>query len=758
MRHCTPALAVTLAFASATPLGASAQEVQSLEEIVVTAQKRAQSMREVPLSVAVVGGETIEQRVLVDLADLSRIVPNVSINNAALNNLVFVRGIGSGSNVGFEQSVGLFVDEVYLSRVRYMRAPFLDIERVEVLRGPQGTLFGRNTIAGAISVTSAAPTAEFFAEADALYDAELESYSITGVASGPLSERLRGRLALRHAGGGTYVDNSSSGADGPEKDELAGRMTLALQAGENVDVTLRLEHSDFQVEGSTIQIVTAGAALPRFQAADPAFETQLDEHRSVGGLTRDFDRTRTSLGNLRIDWHNDLATFTSLSAFATYDLERNVDTDFSPLPFLATLVPDEQFDSWSQELRLASTDGAALDWMLGVYAERSEFATLDRSDLNGPGSGVPQLAPAVASSITRFDQEADVLSAYGQVEYHFTEAWSLAVGLRWNKEEKDGDLTHTLTELGTLDTPLANATARAVIGAAFGRSDAVIGGSRSEDQLTPSTALTWRNDDLLLYVRYAEGFKAGGFNGAQTAPVTALNPFEFDPEEARSFEIGGKWAASERLELNAAVFHTDYENLQVSVLTGTTFAVGNAAEARSRGVELDARWRAANWLTFSASGAYLDAEYDDYRNAPCPSRPAATPFPTCTLIGTARVQDLTGERLIYAPEWSGSVAASIDHAVSDRLRLVGLLAATTTSSFFMVADNDPLDRQSGYTSIDLRLGLAGVDDRWEVALVGRNLTDEDTSHVGNDVPGITGAHYRAYDQPRSIAIQARFRN
>jgi hypothetical protein len=164
-------------------------------------------------------------------------------------------------------------------------------------------------------------------------------------------------------------------------------MTLALQAGENVDVTLRLEHSDFQVEGSTIQIVTAGAALPRFQAADPAFETQLDERRSVGGLTRDFDRTRTSLGNLRVDWHNDFATLTSLSAFATYDLERNVDTDFSPLPFLATLVPDEQFDSWSQELRLASADGAALDWMFGVYAERSEFTTLDRSDLNGPRLG-----------------------------------------------------------------------------------------------------------------------------------------------------------------------------------------------------------------------------------------------------------------------------------------------------------------------------------------------------------------------------------
>ncbi len=730
----------------------------ALAEIVVTAQKRVQSLRDVPISVGVVTGESIQDRAIVDLADLSRVVPNLSINNAALNNLVFVRGIGSGSNVGFEQSVGLFLDEVYLSRVRYMRAPFLDIERVEVLRGPQGTLFGRNTIAGAISVTTAAPTADLFLSADLVYDTRFDGYSAEGVLAGPFSERAGGRLAVRRAGGGQYVDNSSAGSSGPEKDELAARATIDFAPTDAIDIVLKAEYSDFETEGSTIQVVEAGSALPRFLAADPAFETTLDGRRSVGGLTSDLDHTRTTLASLRLDWRTDFATLTSLSAFTRYTLERNVDTDFSPLAFLATLVPDEQFEAYSQELRATSAARGLLQWVAGLYADRSEFDTLDRTDINGPGAGVAPLVPAVASSVTRFAQETTVLSAYAQGEYNFTDAWSLAVGLRWNDEDKDGDLSHTLTEFGTLDTPLASPAARAVIGAAFGRRDAVIAASRSEDKVTPSATLTWNGDELMLYVRYAEGFKAGGFNGAQTTPISPTSPFQFEPEEAQSYEIGARFTPAPRFELNVAAFSTDYENLQVSVLTGTTFSVGNAAEARSQGLELDTRWRVADWLTLGAAAAYLDAEYTSYPNAPCPTRPATAPFPNCTLSGTIRVQDLTGEPLIYAPEWTGSLSANVDVPISERLRFVGLLSANASSEFYMVADNDPLDLEESYTRLDARVGIAASDDRWELALVGRNLTDEATSHVGNDVPGITGAHYRAYELPRTLAVQFKYRN
>lgn len=191
------------------------------------------------------------------------------------------------------------------------------------------------------------------------------------------------------------------------------------------------------------------------------------------------------------------------------------------------------------------------------------------------------------------------------------------------------------------------------------------------------------------------------------------------------------------------------------MLNGASFSVGNAAEARSQGVEVDGRWRAAPWLTLTGALAWLDAKYTDYANAPCPARPAATPYPSCALSGTVLVQNLTGHDLIFAPEWKGSFGAEVEFDVGESMVFGGRLSTDFTSSFYMVADNDPLDRQDGYAKVDLRLSLADAGGRWEVALAGRNLTDETTSNVGNDIPAVTGAHYRSYESPRSLVVQLR---
>lgn len=748
------AIALAAVMSSVPAAGQDGAELV-LEEIIVTAQKRQQSLQDVPVSVSVVSGETLGTQSIDDLADLSRSVPNLSVGNAALNNLVFVRGIGSGSNIGFEQSVGLFVDDVYLSRVRYMRLPFLDVERVEVLKGPQGTLFGRNTIAGAISVSSAQPTSITLAEARGEYDFELKDYAATGILSGGLSDTVRARLAVRHSGGSGFVSNSASGASGPDKDETAARLIVSADLSDALSMTAKVEHSDFDIKGSTIQIVTAGSALARFQAVDPAFETRLDKRRSVGGLTMDRDHTKTTLGTLRADYELEGATLTGIAAYAGYELERDVDTDFSPLPFLSTEVPDEKFDQFSLELRAASNGGETINWITGLYLETNEFRSLDLTDVNGPGSGSPTLAPLVASSVTRFDQDAKVASLFAQAEWRLTDELALTGGLRWNRETKDGAFDHRVTEFGRYDTPLASATGRTLMRVGLGRQDGAGAADRVETRFTPSANLTWQHDDVMLYARFAQGFKAGGFNGAQTTPVTATTPFEFDSERANSYEAGAKLSLWRRLEVNTALFRTDYENLQVSVLNGASFSVGNAAEARSQGLEVESRLQATSWLGLSTSLAWLDAKYTNYRDAPCPSRPAATPFSACRLLGTVLVQDLSGQRLIYAPEWKGRLGADIEFDLEGGMTFTSALSLDFTSSYFMVADNDPLDRQGGYAKVNLRLAVAGQDDRWEVALLGRNLTDRMTSNVGNDVPAITGAHYRSLDPPRSIMVQGR---
>lgn len=746
-----------LAWAQTTPIATPPQtETSLLDEIVVTAQKREQTLQDVPISVSVVTGEVLAQQSVDDFSDLSRSVPNLSVSNAALNNLVFVRGIGSGSNVGFEQSVGLFVDEVYLSRVRYMRQPFLDVERVEVLKGPQGTLFGRNTIAGALNVTSARPTSTPLFRAAIDYDPDTQGSSVTGVASGPITERLQGRIALRRADGGGYVSNSGLGSEGPDRDELAGRAYLEYRASDALSFALKVEHSDFEVTGSSIQVSEVGPALARFLAADPAFEAEVNDQRSVGGLISDRDHTRTSLASFRADYEATGFTVSAITGYARYTLDRDVDTDFSPLPFLATAVPDESYEQISQELRIASTGEGRLQWVVGGYVESNSFDTEDFTDVNGPGAGSATLAPLVASSLTRFSQEDDVQSLFGQASWALTESLTATGGLRYNHEEKSGEFSHRLTQYRDYATPLVSATARTLMRVALGRQDGSGSAVQTEERVTPSFNLDWKRDDVLLYVRYAEGFKAGGFNGAQSSPVTATTPFEFLPEEAKSFEIGSKIRLFDRAEINAAAFRTDYSDLQVSVLNGASFSVGNAAEARSQGVEVDGRWRAASWLTLTGAVAWLDAEYTDYVNAPCPARPAATPYPSCVLRGTVLVQNLTGQDLIFAPEWKGSFGAEVEFDVGESMVFGGRLSTDFTSSFYMVADNDPLDRQDGYAKVDLRLSLADADGRWEVALAGRNLTDETTSNVGNDIPAVTGAHYRSYEPPRSVTVQLRF--
>ncbi len=326
-----------LAFAITLAQTASAQ---MLEEVVVTATKRAEGLQDVPIAISVMSGAQIEEKALTNLEDMTPYLPNVHVAEGGAGTQLFIRGIGSGINYGFEQSVGTFVDGVYYGRGRSARGKFLDLERVEVLKGPQSTLFGKNTIAGAINITTAQPTDEFEAYVEASYRTELEGIGITAVVSGPFSDNVRGRLAVKKYDDDGYVENLAvGGEDGPQQDNLYVRGSLAWDVSENLSLTFKAESGQFDVLGRQQNIPLASpTATALYQAfGSPNFQAgfdyqQYDLNFPERGL---FDDTESSAYQLTADWAIGEHTLRSITAFTEYEFTNSLDSDYSPLSFLS---------------------------------------------------------------------------------------------------------------------------------------------------------------------------------------------------------------------------------------------------------------------------------------------------------------------------------------------------------------------------------------------------------------------------------------
>ena len=399
----------------------------ALEEIIVTAQKRAQSLQDVPLSVNAVSGETIEEMNLTGLDDLSSYVPNLTISEGTTSTNIYIRGFGSGANVGFEQSVGMYVDGVYGGRDRQFRAPFLDLERVEVLRGPQGILFGKNTIAGAINITSAKPTEEFEASVRAEIEPEYDQYKVSGVVSGQLSEDLLGRLAVTHSESDGFYDNDFAGENGPAKDEQAIRGTLVWTPTDELEVTLKAETGSFDVDGNNTrqvqtqaldQVMVNPVALGALTFSPLAQTLNFPNNAGLAALVNqantnggfiaptstgdyadlmrgvdanyvtdsfkqsmDHDRSRTDSDNLVLNVEYDFNgyTLTSITGYSAFESSDRQDTDFSPVQILDR-YSEQDFDQFSQEFRITSPVGDNIDFIAGVYYQTSSLESLNRQD------------------------------------------------------------------------------------------------------------------------------------------------------------------------------------------------------------------------------------------------------------------------------------------------------------------------------------------------------------------------------------------
>jgi outer membrane receptor protein involved in Fe transport len=761
-----------------------------LEVVTVTAQKRAQSLQDVPISVSAVAGEKLENSDITDLADLTAYVPNFSKADASIGNFLVIRGISSGLNQGFEQSVVQFVDDVALSRANLARMPFLDLERVEVLRGPQNVLFGKNAIGGAISMTTAKPTHEVMGRVLLEYTPEWNGRRATVVASGPFSDTVRGRIAARYSRDDGYFDNNLNGRDEPGHKETAIRGILDWDVTDTFDASLKLEHSRFDFSGRNDEIVFTytnpapgnaffGLTYPQIAGIVGQLTGQAigsddgvqDYHRNTN-IDESSDN-EVNNATLRLNWDLDWATLTSVTGYVEYEVDEWTDADGAGIDAF-TIAKLETFDQLSQEIRFTSPGGEFFDWIAGGYYQtwdlnhRSDFQVDDESlwsalGILGQATGDPGLgALGVLSNLqnTRlYDADSDVWAVFGQGTFSITDRFRLTAGARYTKEKKSAhrimDVINTQT--GQFDLVQA-ATASAVFGVDFKTLGEVTGGlfpihdirgSRSESSFTPSLILEFdATDDTMLYASAKKGFKAGGFDGAGNR----AGDFEFEDENVRSFEGGMKTAfAGGAAELNAALFYTDYRNLQVSQFDGTLgFFVGNAAQATSKGIELDGRWAISDKWMLMGSVGYLDFTFDEFENATCPAMQA--------LITGQKVCDFSGKSNIFTPKWSAAFSLDYLTPISGSLDFHGVLDVNFVDKQFVDVTLNPDVQQDAFTKLNARISLEG--EWWSVALVGTNLTDEDISTYLTDTPlsNTLGApSYTGYmDRPRTVTLQVRF--
>ena len=750
----------TLPAASAPVVTETRADSTVLQDVVVTAQKKKQSLQKVPVSVGVVSGETLAQSGTFEAGGLENFVANVEIDSDPQAPVIGIRGFFTETdNVGFEPSVGLVFDELALGRPEFIPDGLFDLDRVEVLRGTQGTLFGKNTIAGVINFQTAEPTSTPTAGATYSGGDPLQR-RLELMFNAPLGDSLASRLAAVSWLRNGDVTNSTLDRDEGRSQQTAGRLKLLARPGEDWRLSLSTQLSETAVDYAGWQLYDVDAdALAYARGFDPATEDDpLDSHTAFdqpGYVDRDSDLSRALLvwEPRQPPWGLAEFSLTGIVGHAGTEFRALIDSDVTAADLIRTNFGlDYQQDSAELRLGLGSKTlfglGGPVDAVVGLYGLQSrlrssldnyagndlinfalspsgfEVLGLPAPDLLDPIlAGIPDFSAPINDGVTRgYVQHSDSAALFGQLSWHFTERYAAILGARLGQEKKTADFDTAQVGPG-------------IVVLVVGAEPFTDHRQRKEQDFSPKLGLEaqW-TPDLMSYLSWTRGFKGGGFNGA----ADTNENLEFEAERASNWEAGLKSRLFARsLTLNAALYRTDVKNLQVVDLTGFTYVIGNAAEARLQGLELEARWRpkAARWFEFNASAALSDAKYLSYPEAPQSqtAEAEASQRPECAATeqnppASCRSQDLGGRTLANAPTVTLSASPMLlfplPLPLAPGLRLGWAVDVSYRGTQYSATDLDPHSRQSGYTLLGSRLILGPESKRWAIIASGSNLTDE----------------------------------
>jgi len=723
------------ASAQSVPAGTPATETaEGVPDIVVTAQKRAENINDVPLSITTASGQELLARGVVDPTQLETLAPGFSYQKSSYGVPVYsIRGVGFyDTTQGVTPAVAVYVDQIPLPYSAMTRGAGLDVERVEILKGPQGTLFGQNSTGGAINYIAAKPTSSPHYGFNLEYG-RFDALAAEGYASGPITSTLRARIALRTEQQGDWQYSYTRDATLGAKHYIAGRVLLDWDATAalrfELGVTGWKDTSDTQapqLRQLAFQSIDPAASNPVAIAALTGYPLAPANARAADwDIGRDFSQdNRFWQVSLRSDLDiSSTVALTSLTAYAHYRTHSLTDGDATNYTSL-TIRPDALLTSFSQELRLAgSIGGSAFKWMLGGNYANS-IANEDQFTFTGGTSHI-LLGNPFLSTIIRNHQKIDTKAVFGSVDVALASGLKFQGSIRYTDEKRDfvgciadsGDGT-LATAFGLLATILSGSPKTIAPGACVtvdaSYQSVLVKKTLHEDNLSWRGSLNWEPvRNLLLYVSLAKGYKAGNF-----ATIPGLTPEQFNPlrqESVLTYEAGFKATLFHRtLQLNGAGFYYDYKNKQLlgsiqNPIFGTLPASVAIPKSRISGFEFDLTWRPVEGLRVTSGLSYVVSRITS--NPPLPIDPYG------------KVTSFVGEAFPYTPKWQGSTDIEYGIPVGAVRAFVGGTATYRSSTYSNFGEN-PLFLLDGRTLLDLRAGVERPDGRWRFQIWGRNVTNK----------------------------------
>ncbi len=745
-----------------------AEESEVLEAIVVTARRREEGLQDTPIAITVLSAAALERQGITSTTDLDKVAPNLQFhsygtltgNNSAAQ--VFIRGIGqTDATPAVDPGVGIYIDDVYMGRSVGGAMDFRDIANVQILRGPQGTLFGRNTIGGAVLLTTNAP-GDDAGNSVRVGLGEDNLREVFGAFDLPISDAWAARVSLGGRQRDGYVTRAFDGVDLGDEKMYTGQAALRWQPSDAVELTLRGDYTKEDENGSPFVFREMNEAATFVGAASiaagctnildpfppPLLVGPLDDDscgndaQALGSFTNGGTYPASStLENhgvsLVASWAvTDVFSLKSITSDRHLDWTGTRDADNTPLLILHTNYTSRS-DQFSQELQ-ALVDGERLDGVFGLYYfDEDSFDRLL----------VPLGNPGTSYDTQRVAMDATARAAFTEWTFKFNDAFSATAGVRYTEEEKGlqsimfnvAPATAPEPAIPTALCPFAGAPPTQT-GCLFLTTNRF---AREFSATTKSASVQYRfNPAVMTYFGWSEGFKSGGFNQRYNAAPPGNAPISFNAETAESFELGVKLNPTDTLRINAAVFTTEYDDIQMTYRLGVVPLLFNAGVATIDGAELEIEYAPTPNMLLDVSIGHLDAQFDSI--TPPPPFGPVTPTATATLAS----------RLPFTPEWQGHLGFSYAFELGSSWSLTPRVDVSYTAEQFFDAGNSvEIAQTEDITLVNASLALESPEAKWRVVLSGNNLTDELYPVAGtSSLTTASGYAEIIYARPRMLAL------
>jgi iron complex outermembrane receptor protein len=777
------AAAATTAVAAAETTAAAGAAVNTgavattgrVEEVTVTARHRNESAQDVPIAITAISAAQLESQGATTVKQVLTQLPSLNIQGfSGRNQTITIRGLGTnagGTNDGLEQGVGLYIDGVYRPRTGTVITDLMDIERVQLLRGPQGTLFGKNVVAGVIDITTREPTFDPELRAEVTYGNHNQFRSYIGY-SFPINDRVAVRLSYLHSQRDGLIYNTTYDEKWDNQDNNAAKADILFTPNDNFRFRLI---ADYSRQTGDMGFYSIGEVLPTTLANGTQVRGFYKRAQDVGytpipidPFARQVDIDSSQYDKMpswgiqgKADWDLDALTLTSITAYRNWKWLPNYDGDQIGANVATQGIVITHQQQFSQEFRATSATGGAIDYTGGLYffwqkADDTQVSSYGRdasvwlttpNNPTAPPSTLPSAALDGLSSIARVVPQTFSYAAYGQATWHATPELHLTGGLRLTYEHKTGLYDSYAGTYGDdVLAPLSSfpANLQAAVAAARATYAATDSYTASNNTFNVSGTFIAAYDitpDINVYASYSRGYKSPGINLIRKLPGVDIF---VKPEVVDNYEIGLKSQLLDGLaEFNLALFWTNDHDYQANYInysvTPARAYISNIGDVRSRGVELDARVSPVEGLTLGLSGTYNDATYTSYTNAP-----------SQYLYGYLPYQDLSGQRASGASKWAFTASAEYTHPLGTKELYIGGDVGYR-SGYYAAVNLDPFSYVDAYTLVGLHAGVRDADGRWEASVWVRNLLDENYYNT-KSVSATYGVVMAALGEPRMFGV------